>query len=49
MIEHGLGRRESGRQRILAFNLGIVLEDLVTAAEPYRRALDRGIGVRLEA
>jgi ornithine cyclodeaminase/alanine dehydrogenase-like protein (mu-crystallin family) len=37
-------RRADERARILAFNLGIALEDLATAAELYRRARDRGVG-----
>lgn len=40
------GRTAPG-QRIAAFNPGVALEDLVTAAELYRRALDRGVGTRL--
>ena len=47
MIVQGLGRRENERQRILAFNLGIALEDVATAAEALRRAKERGIGILL--
>lgn len=49
LVEHGRGLRRSDRQRILAFNLGIALEDVATAAELYRRAVERGVGVALEA
>lgn len=45
-----LGRlpgRERPQDRILCFNLGIALEDLVTAIEVYRRALDRKAGMVL--
>ena len=49
MIAAGKGLRENDRQRILAFNLGIALEDVATAAEALRRARERGIGVRLAA
>ena len=33
--------------RMLAFNLGVALEDLATAAELYRRARERGVGTPL--
>ena len=49
LIAHGAGRRSNDRQRILAFNLGIALEDVATAAEALRRAKERGIGIRLPA
>ena len=49
MIAAGKGLRENDRQRILAFNLGIALEDVATAAEALRRARERGIGIRLPA
>ena len=49
MIVQGLGRRQNDRQRILAFNLGIALEDVATAAEALHRARERGIGIRLPA
>ena len=39
--------RESDRERILAMNLGLALDDLIVAVEIYRRATDRGIGTRL--
>ena len=38
MIAAGTGLRENDRQRILAFNLGIALEDVATAAEALHRA-----------
>lgn len=47
LIAHGKGRRETDEQRILAFNLGIALEDVATAAEILRRANEKGIGVKL--
>ncbi len=49
MIATGKGRRENDRQRILAFNLGIALEDVATAAEAFHRAKERGIGTPLPA
>ena len=39
--------RESPRERTIACNLGLALEDVVTAALVYRRAIDRGLGTRL--
>ena len=47
MITHGKGRRRNDAQRILAFNLGIALEDVATAAEILRRATENGIGIKL--
>ena len=47
MITHGKGRRRNDEQRILAFNLGIALEDVATAAEILRRATENGIGIKL--
>ena len=49
MIAAGLGIRQDDEQRIMAFNLGIALEDVATAAEIYRRAAEQNIGVRLPA
>ena len=49
MIVQGGGLRRNDGQRILAFNLGIALEDVATAAEAFRRAKERGVGVRLPA
>lgn len=40
------GRQDAG-ERTLAINLGLALEDMAVAAEVYRRAVERGIGVRL--
>lgn len=48
LVTAGKGRRSDDRQRIIAFNLGIALEDVATAAEIYRRAREQGIGVLLE-
>ena len=39
--------RESPDERILCFNLGIAIEDLVTAVDLYRRALAQSAGTRL--
>ena len=47
LIADGSGRRTDDGQRILAFNLGIALEDVATAAEIYRRARQSGAGTRL--
>jgi len=41
------GARANDKQRILAFNLGIALEDLVTAIEALRRAQISNIGTML--
>ena len=41
------GSRTSDRQRILVFNLGIALEDLVTGIELLRRARAKNIGTWL--
>ena len=49
LIAHGQGRRTHDKQRILAFNLGIALEDVATAAEIYRRAEATNAGTLLEA
>jgi ornithine cyclodeaminase/alanine dehydrogenase len=43
------GGRTGDHQRILVFNLGIALEDLVTGIEIFRRACVRNIGIRLQA
>ena len=37
-------RRRSDRDRILCFNLGIALEDIVTAVAIYKRATAAGVG-----
>ncbi|GAB4262742.1 MAG: alanine dehydrogenase [Deferrisomatales bacterium] len=39
--------RQSPRERIFSINLGLALDDVATAPLIYRRALDRGMGVRL--
>ena len=49
LIAHGQGRRTHDKQRILAFNLGIALEDVATAAEIYRRAEATNAGTLLDA
>ena len=43
----GKPSRTTRDERILAFNLGIAIEDLATATEIWRRALDRGFGTWL--
>ena len=48
LIAHGSGRRTRDDQRILAFNLGIALEDVATAAEIYRRAEASDAGILLD-
>ncbi len=47
MIAEGTGLRSNDAQRIMAFNLGIALEDVATAAEVYRRAAESNTGVSL--
>jgi ornithine cyclodeaminase/alanine dehydrogenase len=47
LIAKGTGRRTSDDQRILAFNLGIALEDVATAVEIDRRARALSIGTVL--
>jgi len=42
-----LPARASPKDRILCFNLGIAIEDLVTAVDIYRRATARSVGSRL--
>lgn len=49
LISNDQGRRQSDEQRILAFNLGIALEDLATAVELYQRALKLNAGIGLPA
>ena len=49
MIADGRGLRTTDTQRILAFNLGIALEDVATAAEILRRARATGAGTVLPA
>jgi len=48
MIANGVAIRQNEKQRILAFNLGIALEDLATASEVLRVANDQEIGILLE-
>jgi ornithine cyclodeaminase/alanine dehydrogenase len=40
--------RESGRERTMTCNLGLALEDMAVAPLVYRRAVENGIGTRLE-
>lgn len=47
LIAVGTGRRSNDEQRIMAFNLGIALEDLAVAALLYEQASKRDIGVKL--
>jgi ornithine cyclodeaminase/alanine dehydrogenase len=39
--------RASDRERIFSMNMGIAVDDIVTAARVYARAVERGIGTRL--
>jgi ornithine cyclodeaminase/alanine dehydrogenase len=39
--------RESDGERIFSMNMGIAVDDMVTAKVLYERALERGAGVRL--
>ena len=39
--------RESDDERIFSMNMGIAVDDMVTARVLYERALERGAGVRL--
>lgn len=48
LVASGQGERTSDTQRILAFNLGIALEDLATAKEILRRAEETGKGFRFD-
>ena len=48
MIANGTAIRQNEKQRILAFNLGIALEDLATASEVLRVANEQEIGISLE-
>ena len=47
LVAHGRGARTSDTQRILAFNLGIALEDLAVAVELLKRAERTGAGTNL--
>jgi ornithine cyclodeaminase/alanine dehydrogenase-like protein (mu-crystallin family) len=47
MISASQGLRSDDGQRIIAFNLGMALEDVATATGILRRARERGIGVAL--
>jgi len=39
--------RADGKQRALAINLGLAMDDMAVAPEVYRRAKEKGLGVRL--
>ena len=47
LVCHHTGGRSATKQRILTYNLGIALEDLVTAVELYKRAINLGVGTRI--
>jgi len=40
--------REGGKERIVSMNLGLAIEDMATAVEIFKRALERGVGKILE-
>jgi ornithine cyclodeaminase/alanine dehydrogenase-like protein (mu-crystallin family) len=42
-----LGGRKSPKDKVLCFNLGIAVEDLVTAVNIYRKAVDKKVGTTL--
>lgn len=48
LIVSNEGRRSCDQQRIMAFNLGIALEDLAVASLAYEQAVERDAGVLLE-
>jgi ornithine cyclodeaminase/alanine dehydrogenase len=51
LSDHAVGRlagRKSPKDRILCFNLGIAIEDLVTAIDIYRRAIAKSVGTKLK-
>ncbi len=48
LIANNKGRRSSEDQRIIAFNLGIALEDVATAVKILNRAKAKGIGIVLQ-
>lgn len=48
LVATGRGRRSSDEQRIIAFNLGIALEDVATAAAILRLAREQDAGVLLQ-
>jgi ornithine cyclodeaminase/alanine dehydrogenase-like protein (mu-crystallin family) len=39
--------RENARERTMACNLGVALDDMATAPIVYKRALERGVGTWL--
>jgi ornithine cyclodeaminase/alanine dehydrogenase-like protein (mu-crystallin family) len=40
--------RQNDRERLLAMNLGLAMDDMAVAPEIYRRARESGLGIRLE-
>jgi ornithine cyclodeaminase/alanine dehydrogenase len=48
LVTGKLAGRENDRERTMAMNLGLALEDMATAVEVYRRAKEMGVGVWLE-
>ena len=48
LIASGKARRSNDSERIMAFNLGIALEDLATAAEILKLARSKNVGVELD-
>ena len=40
--------RENGDERIICANLGLAIDDMVTAIKIYRKAVDNNIGAWLE-
>lgn len=48
LVTGGVPGRQSDSERIIAMNLGLALEDVVTARPIYERALEKGIGQILE-
>jgi len=40
--------RQAGEERTISINLGLALDDMATAILVYKKALDKGIGLRLE-
>ncbi len=48
LIASGKARRSNDNERIIAFNLGIALEDLATAAEVLKHARENNVGIELD-
>ena len=47
LVAGGKAGRENARERTMAANLGLAIEDMAVAPKIYERALEMGIGVRL--